>query len=86
MPIEDSKAEMARQAALYYHEHPRPGKLEIRPTKPLANPQDLARAYSPGVAEASLGHQGKSGRRRALYIPSQSGGCRFQRHGNAWPW
>ena len=39
-----------RQAALDYHEHPRPGKLEIRATKPLANGRDLARAYSPGVA------------------------------------
>jgi malate dehydrogenase (oxaloacetate-decarboxylating)(NADP+) len=46
--------ELTRQAALDYHEFPRPGKLAIRPTKPLANPQDLARAYSPGVAEASL--------------------------------
>nr|WP_273544935.1 NADP-dependent malic enzyme [Heliomarina baculiformis] len=43
-----------RQAALYYHEHPKPGKLEIRATKPMANGRDLARAYSPGVAEACL--------------------------------
>ncbi|SDW16568.1 NADP-dependent malic enzyme [Roseicitreum antarcticum] len=43
-----------RQAALDYHEFPRPGKLEIRATKPLANGFDLARAYSPGVAEACL--------------------------------
>ncbi len=43
-----------RQAALNYHEHPKPGKLEIRATKPLANGRDLARAYSPGVAEACL--------------------------------
>jgi malate dehydrogenase (oxaloacetate-decarboxylating)(NADP+) len=42
-----------RQAALDYHRHPRPGKLEVRATKPLANGRDLARAYSPGVAEAS---------------------------------
>ena len=41
-------------AALRYHAEPRPGKLEVRPTKPLASPRDLARAYSPGVAEASL--------------------------------
>ncbi|MDQ2090004.1 NADP-dependent malic enzyme [Marimonas arenosa] len=46
--------EALRQAALFYHEHPKPGKLEIRATKPLANGRDLARAYSPGVAEASL--------------------------------
>ena len=43
-----------RQAALDYHEFPQPGKLEIRPTKPMASPRDLARAYSPGVAEACL--------------------------------
>ncbi len=46
--------ETARQAALDYHRLPRPGKLEIRPTKPLANGRDLSRAYSPGVAEACL--------------------------------
>ena len=37
-------------AALYFHRYPRPGKLEIRPTKPLGNQRDLALAYSPGVA------------------------------------
>tara|TARA_R110000822_G_scaffold159476_24_gene299545 strand:+ start:69552 stop:71792 length:2241 start_codon:yes stop_codon:yes gene_type:complete len=31
---------------------PVPGKLEIRPTKPLANARDLSEAYSPGVAYA----------------------------------
>ena len=44
----------ARQAALDYHQFPKPGKLEIRATKPLANGRDLSRAYSPGVAEACL--------------------------------
>ncbi|TMV09678.1 NADP-dependent malic enzyme [Ruegeria sediminis] len=43
-----------RQAALDYHEFPKPGKLEIRATKPMANGRDLARAYSPGVAEACI--------------------------------
>ncbi len=43
-----------RDAALDYHRYPKPGKLEIRATKPLANGRDLARAYSPGVAEACL--------------------------------
>ncbi len=41
-----------REAALNYHRKPRPGKLEISATKPLANQTDLALAYSPGVAEA----------------------------------
>jgi len=50
----DRSSEIFRQTALDYHEFPKPGKLEIRPTKPLANGRDLARAYSPGVAEACL--------------------------------
>jgi len=50
----DAQKENLRQAALAYHEHPKPGKLEIRATKPLANGRDLSRAYSPGVAEACL--------------------------------
>ncbi len=50
----DSQKEALRQAALAYHEFPKPGKLEIRATKPLANGRDLSRAYSPGVAEACL--------------------------------
>jgi malate dehydrogenase (oxaloacetate-decarboxylating)(NADP+) len=49
-----SDNQSARQAALDYHEFPKPGKLEIRATKPLANGRDLSRAYSPGVAEACL--------------------------------
>lgn len=38
--------------ALGYHRYPRPGKLEISPTTPLATQSDLALAYSPGVAAA----------------------------------
>jgi len=37
-------------SALEYHTTPRPGKIEIAATKPLANPRDLALAYTPGVA------------------------------------
>jgi malate dehydrogenase (oxaloacetate-decarboxylating)(NADP+) len=50
----DSTDSSLRQAALDYHRYPKPGKLEIRATKPLANGRDLSRAYSPGVAEACL--------------------------------
>ena len=50
----DTARETLRQAALFYHENPKPGKLEVRATKPLANGRDLSRAYSPGVAEACL--------------------------------
>ena len=52
--MEEVRQDNARQAALDYHEFPKPGKLEIRATKPLANGRDLSRAYSPGVAEACL--------------------------------
>ena len=41
-----------RQAALEYHEFPRPGKISVTPTKQLTNQRDLALAYSPGVAAA----------------------------------
>ena len=41
-----------RRAALAYHRLPRPGKLSVEPTKPLASQRDLALAYSPGVAAA----------------------------------
>ncbi|MCW2273380.1 NADP-dependent malic enzyme [Rhodoblastus acidophilus] len=43
-----------QSGALIYHSHPRPGKLEIRATKPLGNQRDLALAYSPGVAAPCL--------------------------------
>lgn len=52
--MDERRQDNARQEALDYHEFPRPGKLEIRATKPLANGRDLSRAYSPGVAEACL--------------------------------
>jgi malate dehydrogenase (oxaloacetate-decarboxylating)(NADP+) len=37
--------------ALEYHERPRPGKIEIRATKPTATQSDLSLAYTPGVAD-----------------------------------
>ena len=52
--MSDNKNKSYTQAALDYHRYPKPGKLEIRATKPLANGRDLSRAYTPGVAEASL--------------------------------
>ena len=40
--------EALKKAALDYHRNPRPGKLSITATKPLATQRDLALAYSPG--------------------------------------
>ncbi len=41
---------ITKEEALRYHREPRPGKLEIRPTKPMATQRDLSLAYTPGVA------------------------------------
>ena len=43
-------AEDYRDKALEYHMKPTPGKLRIEATTPLTSAQDLALAYSPGVA------------------------------------
>jgi malate dehydrogenase (oxaloacetate-decarboxylating)(NADP+) len=43
-----------RKSALAYHRFPRPGKLSVQATKRMANQRDLALAYSPGVAAASM--------------------------------
>lgn len=48
-----SSADLDEQA-LFFHQYPRPGKLEIQATKPLGNQRDLALAYSPGVAAPCL--------------------------------
>ena len=40
--------------ALDYHEFPIPGKLSVNPTKPCETADDLALAYTPGVAEPVL--------------------------------
>ena len=42
------------EMALAYHRNPVPGKISVTPTKPLSNQRDLALAYSPGVAAASM--------------------------------
>lgn len=41
-----------REAALYYHREPKPGKISVTPIKQLTNQYDLSMAYSPGVAFA----------------------------------
>lgn len=47
IPSDDAK----RQAALAYHQFPKPGKLSVEATKACATATDLSLAYSPGVAE-----------------------------------
>jgi malate dehydrogenase (oxaloacetate-decarboxylating)(NADP+) len=45
---------VVKEQALNYHQFPRPGKTEVVPTKPYSSQQDLALAYSPGVAYPCL--------------------------------
>ena len=45
---------ITKEAALEYHEAGRPGKIEVKPTKPYRTQTDLSLAYSPGVAYPCL--------------------------------
>jgi len=51
---EPRSARVSAEEALALHAAGRPGKLEIRITKPLTTARDLSLAYSPGVAEPCL--------------------------------
>src|SRR5882672_4754029 len=48
------RANITDQEALLFHSQGRPGKIEIRATKPLTTQRDLSLAYSPGVAVPCL--------------------------------
>lgn len=41
---------ITKESALEYHLGNRPGKIEVKPTKPYHTQTDLSLAYSPGVA------------------------------------
>lgn len=43
-----------KKDALDYHKNPKPGKIQIVPTKKHSTQRDLSLAYSPGVAEPCL--------------------------------
>ncbi|MBO5538991.1 MAG: NADP-dependent malic enzyme [Prevotella sp.] len=45
---------ITKESALAYHESGRPGKIEVKPTKPYRTQTDLSLAYSPGVAYPCL--------------------------------
>lgn len=42
---------MLKEKALHYHKFPKPGKIDIIPTKNCISQSDLSLAYTPGVAE-----------------------------------
>ena len=52
--MEHGKSPITEEEALEFHASGRPGKLEIRATKPLTTQRDLSLAYSPGVAAPCL--------------------------------
>ncbi|MGH7153467.1 MAG: NADP-dependent malic enzyme, partial [Acetobacteraceae bacterium] len=52
--LDTRTARISAEEALALHAAGRPGKLEIRITKPLTTARDLSLAYTPGVAEPCL--------------------------------
>lgn len=52
--MKESSDKDFKTQALEYHCFPKPGKTEVVPTKPFSTPEDLALAYSPGVAYPCL--------------------------------
>ena len=58
----DERSRITEKEALALHAHGRPGKLEIKPTKPLTTQRDLSLAYSPGVAYPCVQIQGDKNR------------------------
>ena len=49
-----SKTSVTDQEALDYHQFPKPGKISVETTKPVATQKDLSLAYTPGVAVPCL--------------------------------
>ena len=50
MSKKDREEHFSEKEALLFHAQGKPGKIEIKPTKPLSTQRDLSLAYSPGVA------------------------------------
>jgi len=50
----EARMPISKQEALDYHCGPRPGKIEVNPSKPCRTQRDLSLAYTPGVAEPCL--------------------------------
>ena len=50
MAVSSDRPSFTDEEALAFHGGDKPGKLEIRATKPMATQRDLSLAYSPGVA------------------------------------
>ena len=58
--------------ALDYHQYPTPGKISVKPTKPLNGKDDLSLAYSPGVAAACM----------AIHEQGEEAASRYTSRGN----
>ena len=50
MTKKDREEHFSEKEALVFHAQGKPGKIEIKATKPLETQRDLSLAYSPGVA------------------------------------
>ena len=72
-----------KASALAYHRLPKPGKLAIQATKPLATQHDLALAYTPGVAVACLAIAADPAEAASLTARGESRRGGDQRHRSA---
>ena len=76
-------AVVTKQQALDYHNRPRPGKIEITPTKPCRTQRDLSLAYTPGVADPCLEIQDEPPRCLQIHGARQPGRSGQQWHRRA---
>ena len=54
MDSQEQKQELLKKNALAFHRFPTPGKLSVEPSKEVNDQNDLALAYTPGVAAACV--------------------------------
>ena len=59
--------ESKRREALIYHAKPKPGKLEVNPSKPYASQRDLSLAYSPGCCRSLFGDRKRNRQRLQIH-------------------
>ena len=72
-----------KKEALRYHREPRPGKIEVVPTKP-PSPGRSEPGLHPRCGRPVPGNPPKPGSLLRVHRPQQPGGCHHQRLGGSW--
>ena len=84
-PNKNHRPTFTDQEALLFHSQPRPGKLEVVATKPMATQRDLSLAYSPGVAVPVLAIAEDEALAYRIHDQRQFRRGRHQRHRHSRP-